>query len=185
MWKLVFILLIIPKTIPSFRVQCGFSPFRHRLYSQLPDPERKIIICSDSSGSTAQRTLNCAFSQFDCTVDARTSGCDVNVAVFAHCANEETASGIVKQAKNSNSLLLYTLSDPDLRAKTQRMCVLSNVNYVDLMGDLLDKLTDFFGEAPLGTPGKERVEKGLNNVVLSDNYYKRIEAVEFTLKAVS
>lgn len=61
---------------------------------------------------------------------------------------------------------------------------MSGLNAVDLMGPLLDGLSEFFGEDPLGTPGgdlSKRSEGG--GFKLTDSYYKRIEAVEFTLKA--
>jgi len=50
------------------------------------------------------------------------------------------------------------------------------------MGPLLDGLSDLLDESPIGTPGRERLNKE-DKVVLTDSYYKRIEAVEFTLKA--
>ena len=107
---------------------------------------------------------------------------DISINTFTHVGNEETAGLVVSQAKESKALLLYTLSDPEIRAKTKKMCDLLNVRCVDLMGPLLDGLSDFLGEAPLGTPGKERTATQ-DNVMLTDNYYRRIEAVEFTLKA--
>jgi len=138
---------------------------------------------------TAQRTLKCAFNQFDSTSTdglPYDKGADnaVIVNTFTHCGNEETASNIVRQASKEGALLVYTISDPEIRAKTKKMCELSNVQCVDLMGPLLNALSDLLGEAPLGTPGKEKVANSQNQkLVLTDNYYKRIEAVEFTLKA--
>ena len=90
----------------------------------------------------------------------------------------------MKGAKKKNALLIYTLSDSDLRQRTRRMCELSGLDSVDLMGPLLDELSAFFGEAPMGTPGGELSKRGDGaGFKLTDSYYRRIEAVEFTLKA--
>lgn len=130
--------------------------------------QRGIIICADSSGVTAQRTLKCAFNQFDSTSGEGLSvynnmlndqSNDVVVSTFTHVGNEETAAMVVSRARETDSLLLYTLSDPEIRAKTKKMCGLLEVPCVDLMGSLLDGLGEFLGESPIGTPGKERVNR--------------------------
>jgi [pyruvate, phosphate dikinase]-phosphate phosphotransferase / [pyruvate, phosphate dikinase] kinase len=98
--------------------------------------------------------------------------------------HRKTIAGIVKGAKKKNALVVYTLSDSDLRQRTSRMCELSGLDSVDLMGPLLDELSAFFGEAPMGTPGDELSKRSDGaGFKLTDSYYRRIEAVEFTLKA--
>ena len=138
-------------------------------------PNHSFGCCSDSSGVTAQRTLRCALNQFDSTSGEglghgmfQDQSSDISINTFTHVGNEETAGLVVSQAKESKALLLYTLSDPEIRAKTKKMCDLLNVRCVDLMGPLLDGLSDFLGEAPLGTPGKERTATQ-DNVMLTDN----------------
>ncbi|GMH52877.1 hypothetical protein TrRE_jg2501 [Triparma retinervis] len=148
---------------------------------------KDVFLISDSTGVTAQSALSRAFAQFDsCNniFQVGAGGCEVQSSVYSHVKSEETIAGIVKGAKKKNALLIYTLSDSDLRQRTRRMCELSGLDSVDLMGPLLDELSAFFGEAPMGTPGGELSKRGDGaGFKLTDSYYRRIEAVEFTLKA--
>ena len=61
------------------------------------------------------------------------------------------------------------------------MCILSNLHYVDLMGPLLDELSKFLSQSPKGVPDLPKFSHP--SVSLTDSYYRRIAAVEFTLKA--
>ena len=142
---------------------------------------------SDSTGVTGQSAVARAFSQFvSCSNDLKltSDSCEVKTSLFSHVEDEATIAGVLKKGSEnpSETLIVYTLSDVELRTKTRRMCELSGLNSVDLMGPLLDSLGSFFNEAPMGTPGGRRgsVDAPYR---LSDNYYKRIDAVEFTLKA--
>ena len=156
-----FSINVQPQMLPTLKL------FGESKQQQSPQ-QRGIIICADSSGVTAQRTLKCAFNQFDSTSGEGLSvynnmlndqSNDVVVSTFTHVGNEETAAMVVSRARETDSLLLYTLSDPEIRAKTKKMCGLLEVPCVDLMGSLLDGLGDFLGESPIGTPGKERVNR--------------------------
>ncbi|GMH50365.1 hypothetical protein TrLO_g13923 [Triparma laevis f. longispina] len=146
---------------------------------------KRVILVSDSTGATAQKTLNRAFSQFDSCSTLGKDDCELQVNVFSHVTNEETLAGLIRRAKDQSALMIYTLSDPELRSKSLKMCELSAVHSVDLMGPLLDGLSSFLEEAPLGTPGgDDKVQRqDPRKTTLSSSYYKRIEAVEFTLKA--
>ena len=160
-------------------------------FSSLPDPQdenssnvKRVILVSDSTGMTAQKTLNRAFSQFDSCSTLKKDDCELQVNVFSHVTNEETLAGLIRRAKDQSALMIYTLSDPELRSKSSKMCELSAVHSVDLMGPLLDGLSYFLEEAPLGTPGgDDKIQRqDPRKAVLSSSYYRRIEAVEFTLK---
>jgi regulator of PEP synthase PpsR (kinase-PPPase family) len=87
-------------------------------------------------------------------------------------------ASVVKKAKEKKAFILFTIADPLLRAKTLRMCELSNIPAIDLLGPSIDSLSQFLQRDPLGVPRAVPQRVGL-----SDTYYRRIEAVEFTLKA--
>ena len=143
---------------------------------------KNVTMLSDSTGVSAKLILERALSQFDSCglleaqeVDVQ---CEVKTRIFSHVTTEQKIATIIKVAKSQNALVIYTLSDPELRAKAARMCELSDTIGVDLMGPLLDGLSDFLKTSPSGTPVFARPR-----IALSDSYYNRIEAVEFTLKA--
>ena len=78
-------------------------------------------------------------------------------------------------------MVVSTLADPTLRDKVLRMCELSRVPAVDLLGPTLDGLASFLGRDAAGVP-----MRGVGTsfrAPLGDAYYRRIKAVEFALKA--
>jgi len=93
--------------------------------------------------------------------------------------------------------VVFTIADPVLREKTVRMCVLSNTPVIDLLGPSLNALSSFLGRRPAGLAGShdvydkyDRASDGSTNnkrrrimPQLSDIYFRRIEAIEFTLRA--
>jgi [pyruvate, phosphate dikinase]-phosphate phosphotransferase / [pyruvate, phosphate dikinase] kinase len=165
---------------------------------------KSIVILSDTTGVTAKAAVEKSLVQFN--------GCDerytLNVVKSsylleegidddgeAECENlttqiypfvlheEDIASILRKGAARKNVLVVFTLSDASLRESTVRMCELSNLAYVDLLGPMFDVMTVFFDRQPLGSGAHARTTNAaLRRRVLSDDYYRRIEAVEFTLK---
>ena len=78
-------------------------------------------------------------------------------------------------------MVVSTLADPTLRDKVLRMCELSHVPAVDLLGPTIDGLASFLGRDAAGVP-----MRGVGTsfrAPLGDAYYRRIKAVEFALKA--
>jgi hypothetical protein len=101
--------------------------------------------------------------------------------IYPFLRTEEQVADILKRSKEQfQGLVAFTFADPTLREKTTRMCELSGIQYVDLLGPMLDAMTVFF-ERP--SRGFTRPDKPPNSLrALSDFYYRKIEAVEFTLK---
>jgi regulator of PEP synthase PpsR (kinase-PPPase family) len=101
--------------------------------------------------------------------------------IYPFLRTEEQVADILKHSKEQFlGLVVFTFADPTLRENTTRMCELSGMQYVDLLGPMLDAMTVFF-ERP--SRGFSRPDKPPNSLrALSDSYYRKIEAVEFTLK---
>ena len=78
------------------------------------------------------------------------------------------------QAAKEEALLLYTLADASMAEAAKRGCELWGVPYTDILGPTTEAIARHLGVAPLGVPrGKSP---------LSKQYFKTIEAVEFTIK---
>jgi len=82
---------------------------------------------------------------------------------------------IIFKCRDRNALATFTFADPELRIKTMTLCEKTGVPFVDLMGPMLLRMADFLNIAPIGTPRKR--------VSLNNDYFRRVEAVEYTLKA--
>jgi len=145
------------------------------------DPrEKEFILISDSTGLTVQTAMSKCLSQFnwsddECLLTDDGEICKIKRTVHSFVRTEEAVLGIVQKAKQNSAMAAFTFADPDLRARTATICEKLGVPFVDLMGPMLLRMTDFLKLAPAGTP-RFRVS-------LNADYFRRVDAVEFTLKA--
>lgn len=129
-------------------------------------PEVIIYVVSDSAGDTGELVIRAAVAQFHPIY------ADIRRAAFIH--DEATLERVVIQAKEHNAILLYTLVIPHLRAALIRFAELHEVTAIDLLGQLVNSLEE-------KTRRKSRQEPGLNHV-LDEDYFRKVEAVEFAVK---
>jgi regulator of PEP synthase PpsR (kinase-PPPase family) len=78
---------------------------------------------------------------------------------------------------------MFTLSDPKLRKRAIQTCETQKIPYVDLVGPSIDILSTFLNKKPIGIPILSAKRRKYAGSHLGDSYYRRIEAVEFALKA--
>jgi len=171
-----------------------------------------------STPNAVARTLD-ELEQLLQTVDDKGNNnidCSISSRTFTFVRSEATVASIVKTAaeynhnssssssssSNNNALILFTMADTDLRQKTMRMCELSAVQAVDLLGPTLEALSLILNRTPKGMPQfgvnnnnhnsnsnasssslSQQQQQQQQRPPLSDLYYQRIEAVEYTLKA--
>lgn len=140
-------------------------------------PSRKAIyMVSDGTGWTAEHSVNAALGQFEtCLVDG---GCGVNTHLFSGIDEIDRLLEIIRQAAKEEALLLYTLADPNMAEVAKRACQLWGVPYTDILGPTTEAIAVHLGVAPSGVPRGSPTR----NTPLSKRYFKRIEAVEFTIK---
>lgn len=138
----------------------------------LPKP---IYVISDCTGESAANTVRAALGQFQ--VCFQTS-VPANLLVFRFLSDENKIIDIVQRAAKEGALIVFTLVDPKLVKVLRTACMAMDVSFVDLWSNLLDNMEAHLDTVrsglPLGSP--ERKQK------LSDDYFKMIEAVEFTRK---
>ncbi|XP_028554833.1 putative pentatricopeptide repeat-containing protein At5g59200, chloroplastic isoform X1 [Dendrobium catenatum] len=84
---------------------------------------------------------------------------------------------IIKQAAKEGALVLYTLADPSMAESAKQACKLWGVPSTDILGPTIEAIAAHIGVAPSGIP---RGAPGRNP--LTEDYFKRIEAIEFTIK---
>jgi len=85
---------------------------------------------------------------------------------------------IVKQAAKEGALLVYTLADPSMAASCKKACGLWGVPSLDVLGPIIEAIGSHLGVSPLGLPRGAAGRKS----TLSEDYFRRIEAIEFTIK---
>lgn len=128
---------------------------------------KRIDVMSDSTGETAERVVRAAMLQFPET--------GIEVRVHTRVRSDEAIRKVLETAARDGSLVVFTVVDPALRETIRAHAYELKVEALDVIGSLIGKLSSFLERAPVNTPS------GL--LPLSDEYFRRIEAVEFTVKS--
>lgn len=126
-------------------------------------PAFVVFAVSDGTGTTAERVIRAALTQFPPGVEVRRVG---------EVRTPEQVRAVVREAAGSRALIVHTLVSADLREVMFEEGRRHHVQTLDLMGPLLERLSDLLGTPPLARPGLYRME----------DFNRRIEAVDFALR---
>lgn len=85
---------------------------------------------------------------------------------------------IVKQAAIEGAMLVYTLADPSMAESARQACKLWGIPSTDILSPITEAIASHLGVSPSGLP---RGAPG-RNIPLTEEYFRRIEAIEFTIK---
>ncbi|WP_229750194.1 pyruvate, water dikinase regulatory protein [Paenibacillus nasutitermitis] len=129
-------------------------------------PHRRIYICSDAVGETAEAVVNATMRQF--------ASEQVKLKRFSHLKSEEEIAHIVEEAALSQGFIAYTLVQPELREAMKEEALKRGVRAIDVLGPMMQAFIDTFNDSPKRKPGLLHA--------LDDDYFRRIEAIEFAVK---
>ncbi len=124
-----------------------------------------IFVVSGGRGASGEQLLQTALAQFN--------NREVPIEIIGEVTTEEQVQAAVERAERVGGSIVHTLVDADLR---QKMIVLArerNVTAIDLIGAVMLHLTNLLSQEPIGRPGLYRQ--------IRETYFKRIEAIEFTV----
>lgn len=96
---------------------------------------------------------------------------DIEIRRFSDIRTVMQLQELVQMAGQQNAFIVHTLVSDKLREELFRIARLSNVETIDLMGPLLDRMSDQFSANPSEQPGLFRV--------LNESYFRRIETMQF------
>lgn len=85
---------------------------------------------------------------------------------------------IVRQAAKDGAMLVYTLADPSMADSARQACELWGIPSTDILGPITEAIASHLGVLPSGLP---RGAPG-RSFPLTEEYFRRIEAIEFTIK---
>src|SRR5271154_3934419 len=128
---------------------------------------KRIDVLSDSTGETAEKVVRAAMLQFP------HSG--AHIRVHTRVRTKEAVRPILERAANEGALIVFTVVSPELREYIHAASYELKVEALDLIGSLIGKLSTFLDRQPINMPSAM--------LPLSDEYFRRIEAVEFTVKS--
>ncbi|GAM11215.1 putative pyruvate, phosphate dikinase regulatory protein [Geobacter sp. OR-1] len=125
-----------------------------------------LYLLSDSTGETVERVVRAALSQFQ--------GGNSRLHRLSGLRSRSDIDDALAGPKGTPGLIIYTLVNPDLAEYLRNEVEHYGLDAIDLISPLLYKLSDLLGRAP-------REEPGLLHQVDTE-YFKRVEAVNFTVK---
>lgn len=128
---------------------------------------RRIVIISDGTGDTAIRMVEACLKQFE--------EIPVEVHTYPNIRDAEQLAEKFEIAAKRSALVMTTLVRGEQRAEAARLAKHHRLQCVDLVGPPLAHMSAFLRQHPQGTPGLLHTT--------NDEYFRRVEAVEFTVKA--
>jgi len=135
---------------------------------RVPDPERKttpLFVVSDGTGETAAAVARAALAQFQ--VDCPTRR-------FGGIRHEGLARRVATEAEKAGALVVFTLVDRRVARALIEEANRRGVPTVDVLGGAIAKIAEHVRAEP-------RAEPGLLHG-FSDDYFRRVEAVEFAVQ---
>ena len=127
-----------------------------------------LFIVSDSVGETAGLVTKAAASQFRHDLET------VSIKRFSYIEDNSQLEEIVFLAKQQQALIVFTLVKSEMREQLLLLCEELKVPSVDLLGPLIDTIGEQLKQEPFEEPGLVRQ--------LDDQYFKKIEAIEFAVR---
>ena len=129
------------------------------------DGETEIVVVSDGTGETAAALVRAGMAQFDRRARLR---------IFGGVRHVSQLRRAVDQAARSGALLVYTLVDPDVARALREATGRNGIASADLLEPVMGALASHLSAEPRREPG---ILHGF-----SDEYFQRVEAVEFAVR---
>lgn len=144
-----------------------FNLYYNELMSEeIKKAEYYIYVISDATGETAETVTLAALSQFKKK--------DAIISKTGHVRTDDHIRSLVKEAAEVRGLIVHTLVSDHLRRILKEEAHRYQLLTIDIIGPLLETLSLFLGKSPQAKPGL------LHKI--DDLYFKRIEAIDFTVK---
>ncbi|WP_175638505.1 pyruvate, water dikinase regulatory protein [Metabacillus schmidteae] len=125
-----------------------------------------IYVVSDSVGETAELLVKAVATQFNRQ--------DVEIKHISYIEDMKDLDHVITAAKYNHSIIAYTIVVPSLKKYLDERAWEAGIPAIDLMKPLMDAFVEKLHTEPIRQPGLMRK--------LDENYFRRVEAVEFAVK---
>lgn len=125
-----------------------------------------IFVLSDGTGETADQMIKAALVQY-----VRDG---LKVVRYKNVRTEQQVAAIFEEAHAVSAMVVYTVVSDSLKKFIQKVSDQSGTKSVDLLGPLMELLGKYLTRDPKSQPGLFHQ--------VNENYFKRIDAIEFTVK---
>ncbi len=125
-----------------------------------------VYVVSDSVGETAELVAKASISQFN--------NSHFEIQRIPYIEDKQTLKDAVLQAKEKGALIGFTLVKRDFRQYLLDVANEHDVPAIDIIGPMIDEMEKLYKTEP-------KLEPGLVHK-LDEDYFKRVEAIEFAVK---
>lgn len=125
----------------------------------------EVYLLSDGTGETALAAVQAATTQFQAEFRIRT---------FGEIRHESQVRRILERAREASAVVVFTLVHEPLAAGLQERAQSLGMITVDLLGPLIRSMATQYRITPQYRPGVLHA--------FSDDYFRRVEAVEFAVR---
>ncbi|QCJ42993.1 kinase/pyrophosphorylase [Bacillus sp. S3] len=125
-----------------------------------------VYVVSDSVGETAELVVKAVAMQFN--------GGHVDIRRNSYVDDFEDIEDVILLAKKDRSIIVYTIVIPTLKEYLDRRAEEEGIVAVDLLSPLMNAFESRLNKQPHHQPGLMRK--------LDEEYFRRIEAIEFAVK---
>lgn len=98
----------------------------------------QVYVVSDSLGETAESVAKATIGQYDT---------DIEIHRVPFIRHTDQIEKIIDEAAQAGAVVCHTLVSPELRADFERIAHEKNVRYVDILGPMMNMVTDAAGGA--------------------------------------
>jgi len=126
-----------------------------------------IYVVSDSTGETAERVTRATLLQFP--------DHSVRLKLERRVRDRRGLTTILESAAAQEAMVVFTLVRPELRDHFNEQATTLGVRHVDVIGSLISQIGDYLEADPVNIPTAE--------LPLSEEYFRRVEAIEFAVKS--
>lgn len=139
---------------------------------------KTVLLLSDASGRTASGLLAGVLAQFEVS-----DGIEVQTAT--EVTTRERLQEVIEAAKDrgGNVLVLATLVDSTLSGWAKTFCTDYNLQFVEVMGPLLDRMGGFLEQRSRGEPGASLSERAIRQI-LNKDFFGMVEAVKYSQRHI-
>ncbi len=125
-----------------------------------------VYVVSDSVGETAEFVVKAVATQFN--------GGQVEIRRSSYVDDLEDIEDIIMLAQKDHSIIAYTIVVPSLKEHLDKRAKEEGILAVDLLNPLMNAFETKFNKEPRHSPGLMRK--------LDEEYFRKIEAIEFAVK---
>ena len=125
-----------------------------------------VFLISDSTGETLDRIFLSLQSQFQ--------NFEYEKKEFFFVRTQQQVDKIIEEGANGNStIILYTIVETKLAKYLSKECENANIPCFGVLGNLILSFSKLLNQKAIHKPSAQHV--------LDEDYYKRIEAIQFTM----